>query len=192
MNTIDIAGSMGIIAAVLFTCNMIMGILLSSAYRKLPIWIQIPERYKKFKMRDLHNYTSYLILVFVLIHILLLPFDPAAGISFKDLLWPIHIKHQPYIILLGWIAFIAFIIVMVTTQKIIKNAIGSKTWRSIHIISYGTCILYLYHGVVMDPLLKDRAIDFLDGEKLLIELLGLILIIAFYWRYHYKQNKLKA
>jgi DMSO/TMAO reductase YedYZ heme-binding membrane subunit len=81
---------------------------------------------------------------------------------------------------------------MVTTQKIIKNAIGSKTWRSIHIISYGTCILYLYHGVVMDPLLKDRAIDFLDGEKLLIELLGLILIIAFYWRYHYKQNKLKA
>jgi hypothetical protein len=41
----------------------------------------------------------------------------------------------------------------------------------------------------MDPLLKDRPIDFIDPEKLLVEASALLLITAFVWRYKYKISK---
>ena len=71
----------------------------------------------------------------------------------------------------------------------IKNKLGNKTWRNIHIISNATGLLFIVHGLVMDPLLKDRPIDFIDPEKLLVEACALILIIAFIKRYQYKKAK---
>jgi sulfoxide reductase heme-binding subunit YedZ len=43
----------------------------------------------------------------------------------------------------------------------------------------------------MDPELKDRPVDFFDGEKVISELCGMLLIIAaiFRYRYHLKMNK---
>jgi hypothetical protein len=38
----------------------------------------------------------------------------------------------------------------------------------------------------MDPLLKDRPIDFLDPEKILVQFCALLLIGAFIYRYNYK------
>jgi DMSO/TMAO reductase YedYZ heme-binding membrane subunit len=91
---------------------------------------------------------------------------------------------------LGVISFIALLVVVITSQKIIKKKIGTTTWKSIHIISYGTGLLFMVHGLVMDPLLKDRPIDFLDPEKLLVELCALLLLLAFIYRYQYKlKNK---
>ena len=41
----------------------------------------------------------------------------------------------------------------------------------------------------MDPLLKDRAVDFIDAEKVFMELCGLVLLVAFYWRYQYNKKQ---
>jgi hypothetical protein len=41
----------------------------------------------------------------------------------------------------------------------------------------------------MDPLLKDRPIDFIDPEKLLVEACAILLITAFVFRYKYKMTK---
>ncbi|MDE3144787.1 MAG: hypothetical protein KGL19_11570, partial [Bacteroidota bacterium] len=77
------------------------------------------------------------------------------------------------------------IVVIITTQKIIKRKMSFRVWKNIHLISYATCILFIIHGLLMDPELKDRPTDWLDAEKLLSEICGIVLIAAFVIRYRY-------
>jgi hypothetical protein len=75
METIEISGVLGMIAAVVLTLNICMGILMSTNYRKLPIWKKIPQKYQILKMVDLHEYTSYAVLFIVFLHIQRQPFE---------------------------------------------------------------------------------------------------------------------
>jgi sulfoxide reductase heme-binding subunit YedZ len=188
METIEISGALGITAAIFLTLNICMGILMSTAYRKLPIWKKIPDKYKRFKMIDLHNYTSYGVLVIILIHVLILPLDPTSGFSITSIIWPISNKHQTFFVWLGYCSFLALLLVIITSQKQIRKALGFTLWKYIHVISYFTSVLFIAHAIVMDPLLKDRAVDFIDAEKVFMELCGLVLIVAFYCRYRYSRK----
>lgn len=53
-----------------------------------------------------------------------------------------------------------------------------RRWKNIHLVSYGTALLFIIHALKMDPDFKDRATDWLDGEKLLGVFCGLILAAA--------------
>lgn len=191
METIEMSGVLGLIATVLLTLNILMGIMLSTGYKKARYWAKLPEKLKTLKIINIHNYTAYAALCIVLLHVMLIPLDPSSTFSFKDVIWPIHAPHQAIFVTLGTISLIALILVIITTQKVIKNKLGTTTWRSIHVISYAIGLLFIVHGLVMDPLLKDRPIDFIDPEKLLVELCALILVAAFIFRYIYKIQKNK-
>ncbi|MES1249598.1 MAG: hypothetical protein ABUL46_02895, partial [Chitinophaga rupis] len=80
-------------------------------------------------------------------------------------------------------------LVIITTQKVVKNSMSFRAWKNIHLISYGTALLFVIHGIVMDPQLKDRPIDWLDGEKLISELCGLALVAATIIRYRYYRRR---
>ncbi len=41
-----------------------------------------------------------------------------------------------------------------------------RACKNIHLVSYGTAILFLIHGMVLDPTLKDQPLDLLDAEKM--------------------------
>ena len=190
METIDIAGSIGLLAMVVLTINIVLGIFISTAYKKTAFWQKLPPQIKALKLIEIHNYTAYIALSLVLIHFILIPLDPSSKFTFVHLIQPWHAPHQAFFVSLGVISFIALLVVVITTQKIIKKKIGTSTWRNIHVISYATGLVFIVHGLVMDPLLKDRPIDFLDPEKLLVELCALVLLLAFIYRYQYKvKNK---
>jgi DMSO/TMAO reductase YedYZ heme-binding membrane subunit len=87
--------------------------------------------------------------------------------------------------MIGAVSFLALLIVIITTQKGVKRKLGFSLWKKIHLLSYTTCILFVVHGLLMDPLLKDRPTDWIDAEKLLSEVCGLVLLIAFILRYKY-------
>jgi len=50
---------------------------------------------------------------------------------------------------------------------------------------FTTALLFIIHGLVMDPELKDRPVDWLDAEKLVSEICCVILIAATLLRYKY-------
>ena len=187
METIEISGILGLTALVLLTLNILMGIMLSTAYKQSDYWKKLPAKIKAFKIIDIHNYTAYFALVIVFLHFIIIPLDPSSKFSFNHLLKPLSAPHQPIFVLLG--SILALLIVIITTQKIVKKKLGTTTWRNIHVISYATGLLFIIHGLVMDPLLKDRPIDFIDPEKLLVEACALILLAAFVFRYKYKVGK---
>jgi len=189
METIEISGILGLTALVFLTLNILLGIMLSTAYKQSDYWKKLPGSVKDLRIIDMHNYTAYFALVIVFLHFIIIPLDPSSKFTFTHLLYPLTAPHQPVFVLLGAISFLALLIVIITTQKVIKKKLGTTTWRNIHVISYATGLLFIVHGLVMDPLLKDRPIDFIDPEKLLVEACAILLIVAFVLRYKYKMTK---
>ncbi len=183
---IDISSVLGLIATVVLTINMLLGILLSS-FLNSPFLKQ--KQFKKLTpntINNIHNYTAYIALLFVFAHVILIPLGNSSNFTYKDLIFPLNAPHQPTIVLFGFLAFLALITVIISTQKLVKRALGYSLWKWIHMISYGTCLLFIIHGLLMDPELKDRPTDWIDGEKLLVELCVIVLLIATYFRYkHY-------
>ena len=185
INTTELSGVFGLIATVVLTCNMVLGMMLSTSFAKTNWGLKLPEKTKSIDVYNLHNYTAYIALIFVIAHIIIIPLDAANKFTYFDILWPVNAPHQSNIVFLGTFSFLALLTVIITTQKMVKRKLGYSLWKKIHLISYITCILFVVHGLLMDPLLKDRPTDWVDAEKLISELCGLVLLIAFILRYKY-------
>ena len=191
---LDISASLGLCAMGLLTFNFLLGMCLSTAYKKSILWKKLPETIKLISLDKLHNWTAYVALVFVIFHPLFLIFDTPHKFTLFDVFWPLHAPNQPTIVLLGSLSFYALVIVMITTQKIIKSKLSFRVWKNIHLISYGTALLFLFHGLLMDPELKDRALDWFDAEKVFSEgcfFLVMVTILIRY-RYHLKNKNAKV
>jgi len=184
-NATELSGSLGLIATVILTINMVIGMMLSTSFTKTNWGFKLPAKIKAVDINNLHNYTAYIALFFVFAHVLLIPFDAANKFTFLDILWPANAPHQSNIVFLGTFSLLALIVVIITTQKVVKRNLGYGLWKKIHFISYLTCILFVAHGLLMDPELKDRPTDWIDAEKLLSEICGFVLLLAFILRYKY-------
>jgi methionine sulfoxide reductase heme-binding subunit len=187
---IDISSVIGLCAMVTLTINVLLGMLLSTGYKAKAWWKNLPGIVKKINILLLHNWTAYLALFLVMLHPALLLFDRDAKFTLADIVFPLHAPHQKIFVAFGTLAMFALIAVVITTQKIIKKKMSFRLWKNIHLISYGTAMLFIVHGLKMDPQLKDRPTDWLDGEKILCEIC-LVLLIAATWlrlKYNFKRS----
>jgi sulfoxide reductase heme-binding subunit YedZ len=189
-NWLDLSSTLGLIATAVLSFNFLLGILLSTAYRRSPLWKRMPALVKKVSLDDLHNWTAYVALALALAHPLLLLMDKSLRYRVADIVLPVSAPHQPVWTMLGALALYALLVVIVTTQKVVKRRLGFRAWKNIHLISYGTALLFVIHGIVMDPELKDRPVDWLDGEKLISEICGILLVAAtiIRWRHYRRGN----
>lgn len=185
---LDVSSTLGLCATAVLTVNLVLGIFLSTAYRRSPLWKRLPPWIKKLSLDDLHNWTAYVALVLALTHPLLLL---VAGEHYRliDIVFPLHAPHQAVWTCLGALALYALVTVILTTQKVVKKRLGFRTWKNIHLISYCTALLFVVHGIVMDPDLKDRSVDWLDAEKVLSEICGIVLVVATCIRYRYYRRQ---
>jgi DMSO/TMAO reductase YedYZ heme-binding membrane subunit len=170
--------------------NILLGILLSTGYRRSPLWKRMPVLVKKISVDDLHNWTAYVALVLAMAHPVVLLADKSLKYRVSDIVLPVSAPHQPLWTMMGALALYAVIVVIITTQKRVKRRLGFRVWKNIHLISYGTALLFVIHGIFMDPELKDRPVDWLDGEKLVSEICAVVLVAATIvrWRhYRYRQ-----
>jgi predicted ferric reductase len=167
--------------------------LLSTGYRTHSYWKKLPLRWQRLDIQWLHNWTAYLALLLVLLHPLFLLLDAGSKFTWIDIVYPLGAPHQPLFVSFGYLAMLALITVVITTQKAIRRRLSFRLWKNIHLISYGTAMLFVVHGLMMDPLLKDRPVDWLDGEKFLCEACCCVLLLASVvrWRYHVKKAQEK-
>ena len=182
---LELSNDAGLAATVVLTFNFLLGMMLGTAYKKNFYWKKLPQKIQQTDVNNLHNWTAYVALIIATIHPLLLLFAPTTKFSFVDVIFPVNAPHQKIFVATGTLSLFALVIVIITTQKSLKKRMSFRAWKNIHLISYGTALLFIAHGIVMDPELKDRPIDFFDGEKLISELCGMILILATIFRYKY-------
>lgn len=185
LSYLDISGAMGLCATGLLTFNFLLGMLLSTAYKRSVYWKKLPPVVQKTSIDDLHNWTAYIALFFVVLHPVFLLLDKEQHFTWQHVLWPVNAPKQNTVVLLGTISFYALLLVIITTQKFIKKKLGFRLWKNIHLVSYATALLFLVHGLLMDPLLKDRPTDWLDAEKFFSEFCFLLVIAAMIIRFRY-------
>jgi len=182
MTPLDVSSDAALVAMVLLTVNILLGLLLSARYNTVQSWPR-----KRLPIFDIHNWTAYVALGLIFLHPAGLLFVTEAKFRIIDLLWPIRSPQQTLYNCLGAAAFYGVLFVIVTSY--FRSKLGSKNWKKLHYVSYAAAALLLTHGILTDPELKNQPPDLLDGEKILIEVCALIIIAATVWRIRYQPKK---
>jgi methionine sulfoxide reductase heme-binding subunit len=175
MSAIDLSSYFGLTAMTLLTLNILLGLVMSMKYNPVRSWPH--RRINTFK---LHNWTAYIALTIASIHPVIILFSSTAKFTLLDILYPVHAPRQPWVNVLGALALYALTFVVLTSY--FRRELGRRTWKTLHFTAYGVAALFFVHGILTDPKLKDAPIDFLDGEKVYVELCLLLVIVAVGYR----------
>lgn len=184
MSALELSSDAGIVAVFVLTFNILLGLLMGVKYNPWKSW---PHR--RINYFRIHNWTGYVALTVSLLHVILLLLSSEAKFRVIDVLYPMVGPKQPVINTLGAAALYVLIVIVVTSYY--RAEIGHDRWRLIHYGTYLTATLFLIHGIWSDPSLKDNPIDYLDAEKVGIELCLLIIVVAsfFRWRVAFRRRK---
>ena len=171
MTAIELSSYFGLAAMTLLTLNILIGLVMSVKYNPVRNWPH--RRINTFKI---HNWTAYIALSIAATHPVILLFSSTAKFTLMDILYPVNAPRQPWINVLGALALytLAFVVVI----SYFRRELGRKKWKTLHFTAYGTAAFFYVHGILTDPNLKDSPIDFLDAEKVYVELCMLLVIVA--------------
>ena len=163
IDPIELSNYAGLGAIGLLTLNILIGLLLATKYNPVRRW---PHR--RINTVMIHNYTGYAAIALVLVHPAFLLLPNRVDFRVIDLFYPMNAPKQPWINTAG--AAAAYLLVVVVATSYVRFRIGRRWWKRVHFVTYALFPLYAVHAMLTDPALKDGAIDYLDGEKVFIEL----------------------
>ena len=178
MSPLELSSDVGIVAVVLLTVQILLGLLMGVKYNP---WKRWPHR--RINYYKIHNWMGYTGLALTVLHVVLLLASREANFRIIDALYPLVGPKQPVINMLGALALYLLIVIAVTSYY--RAAIGHDRWRVIHYGTYLTATLFYIHGIWSDPTLKDHPIDYHDAEKVWIELCFLAIIVGSYFRWRH-------
>ena len=127
----------GIVALVLFTITVVLGILTRSGRPAFGL--------PRFGVTLVHRNTALFGSVFILIHIFSLFFDPYAQLNLIDIVFPFLAAVKPFWVGLGTLAFDLLITLVIT--GLLRQRIGQKAFRAIHWFSYAMWPFALFHAI---------------------------------------------
>ena len=181
MTWIDLSADIGLAAVFVLTAQLLLGLLLSGHYNP---WTHWPH--KRFNYFKLHNWTAYVALVLTLLHPVVLLASDEAKFGLIDIIYPVNAPKQPWINVLGAVALYTLVVVVVTSY--FRRKMNRTTWKAVHFATYGVAAFAFAHSIFTDPTLKDAAIDYLDGEKVAVELCPILVIAATVWRVRHARH----
>src|SRR5215469_12973326 len=181
--SVDFSGTLALIAMVLLTLNILMGLLVSVNYNPQTWW---PHRKLPMPFWKLHNWNAYLAISVALLHPTILLFVKDR-FRLRDVLLPLDSPHQTFYNNLGAITLYLFLFVVATSY--FRPQLRYRPWKKLHYTAYAAAAVMFVHGTLIDPNLKDQPTDFLDGEKVLVELCFLLVVAASIWRWKYGTEK---
>lgn len=182
MTAVDVSGTIALVAVGLLTLNLLLGLLLAVGYNPRRRW---PRR--AFKLFTLHNWTAYVAFTAVVMHAGALLFSKDPPFRLYDVLVPIESPVQPFSNNLGALAFYLVAIVVFTSLKRVRSALGRHIWKPIHFTTYAAGFVLFVHGIIADPQVKNRPVDFLDAEKVYVEACAAVVIAATVWRVQHRR-----
>jgi predicted ferric reductase len=156
----------GIIAYLLLWFSTILGLAVTSKY--------LDGMLERLFTYDFHEFISLLSVAFTLVHVLVLTLDRYLPYSFAQILVPFISPYRPFWVGVGVIAF--YIIGLVTVTFYLRNRIGTRAFRVIHVLSLIGYIGVTLHGYYAGT---DTA---LSAMQILYKVSGLVvLFFTIYW-----------
>jgi len=93
---------------------------------------------------------------------------------------PVNSPVQPLPNTLGAIAF--YLVTFVVVTSYFRRVFGHRNWKRLHYTAYAAAAVFYTHGVLADPILENRPVDWIDAEKVYVELCALLVVGATAWR----------
>jgi len=156
----------GVVALVLFTLVVLLGILTRSG-RTVP-------GLSGFVTAGFHRNASLVALGFLVIHIVSSIIDPFASIKIVDAFVPFVASYRPIWLGLGAVAFDLVLAIVITS--LLRNRIGRRTWRGLHWFTYAMWPIAVVHSLGTG---SDSAQPWMVG---LVAVCVSLVVIAALWR----------
>jgi DMSO/TMAO reductase YedYZ heme-binding membrane subunit len=128
----------GIVALVLLTGTVVLGILGTVRFA-------VPPRWPRFAIDSLHRDMSLLVLVFLVLHIVTSVLDSFAPIKLTDAVIPFASKYRPLWVGFGALSFDILIAIVVTS--LMRRRLGLPAWRAVHWLAYLSWPVAVLHGL---------------------------------------------
>ena len=183
MSAIDVSGTIALGAVGLLTLNLLLGLLLAVGYNPTRQW---PRQHVKLFI--FHNWTGYIAFFAIVLHAGALLFSSEPKFRLYDILVPIESPVQPFANNLGALGFYLVTIVVVTSLQRARTFLGRHWWKIVHFTTYTAALVFFTHGIIADPLVQGRPVDFIDAEKVYVELCGLAVIVATIYRIRHRRS----
>ncbi|MBV8206712.1 MAG: ferric reductase-like transmembrane domain-containing protein [Acidobacteria bacterium] len=186
MTLLDLSADLGLIAVGFITANLCIGLLIAMRYSPVRCW---PHR--RFDVFRLHRWTAYGASIFLVLHPAVLLWLKKPRFRMLDVLIPVWSPNQPLWNTVGAIAL--YLLAIVVASSILRVRVGRHWWRLLHWLNYPAAAALFLHGVFTDPDLKGARVDYLDGEKVYIELclLAVLVLSLVRWRYQVRKDRLE-
>jgi sulfoxide reductase heme-binding subunit YedZ len=127
----------GVASLLLLTIVVALGIMTRSGRPVLGL--------PRFAVAAVHRTASLTAVVFLLIHVGTLYFDPYAQLRVVDLLVPFNGAYRSFWLGLGTVGFDLIAALVVTS--LLRHRIGLRTWRAIHWLAYLSWPVALSHAL---------------------------------------------
>lgn len=178
MSAVDLSADTGLVALWLLTANLLVGLLLGVRYNP---WTHWPHR--RFNYFEIHNWTGYIALAVAALHPVIVLFSSTAGFKLLDVLWTPDAPKQAFTASLGALGLWTLAVVVLTSY--FRRRLGRRSWKALHYLAYVAAIAFYTHGLLMDPQLKNRPVDWFDAEKVSVEICLLLVVMATALRLRY-------
>jgi predicted ferric reductase len=122
-----LARSSGIAALVLLMASMVWGVLLATRVLKphdRPAWLL-----------DLHRWLGGMALAMTGLHLLGLVLDGYVSFGLADVLIPGAASYRPFAVAIGVMSM--YVMIAVQVSGYLRRYLSQRTWRAIHVSSYG-------------------------------------------------------
>lgn len=169
LTLLDLCAYLGLAAVGAIGVNLLLGGLISLRYSPSRYW---PHRH--VNLFALHQWTAYVAVVLMLSHPLVLLFVRQPRFGWFDILLPVGSPLQPVVNTLGAVAL--YLIVLVLVTSLLRHRMSRKVWRNLHYLVYPAVVLLLVHSILADPELKTGHPNFLDGGKIYLYGVALLLV----------------
>ena len=127
----------GLVALVLLTVTTVLGLAQVARYTR--------PGTPRFIIAAIHKNASLLAVVAIAIHVTTAVLDTYAPVHLIDVFIPLASKYRPVWTGLGALAFDLMLAVVVTS--LLRNRIGHRAWRAVHLAAYASWPVAVLHGL---------------------------------------------
>ena len=82
-----------------------------------------------------------------------------------------------------------YLVTFAVVTSYFRHVIGFHRWKQFHYTTYAAAAVFYLHGVLADPLLQNRPVDFIDAEKVYVEACLLLVLATTMWRVRYGRRR---
>jgi hypothetical protein len=100
-----------------------------------------------WRVLDLHQLLTLVMLGFVGLHLLTLALDPFKPFGVLQILWPFDQTYRPLGVALGVLSL--YLVLVITASAYLRRSLSRRVWYGLHLLSYVAFITLTIHGVLV-------------------------------------------